>query len=62
MTVPYPSMLTLPELLRPIVQTLHSDGTPGGVAATVTLRSALGLTPPHGLPNPGDARPSSATR
>ncbi len=38
-------MLTLLKLLQSIVKALHSDGTPGQVAAGLALGSALGLTP-----------------
>jgi uncharacterized protein (TIGR03546 family) len=38
-------MLTLLKLLQSLVRTLHSDGTPGQVAAGVMLGAALGLTP-----------------
>lgn len=38
-------MLTLLKLLRSLVKTLHSDGTPGQIAAGVALGAALGLTP-----------------
>ena len=45
-------MLILLRLLQSLIQTLHSDGTPGQVAAGLTLGAALGLTPllsPHNL-------------
>src|SRR5215207_9561728 len=45
-------MLTLLKLLQSIIKTLHSEGTPGQVAAGIALGSALGLTPlmnPHNL-------------
>ena len=38
-------MLTLLKLLQSLVKTLHSEGTPGQVAAGITLGAALGLTP-----------------
>ena len=38
-------MLALLKLIQSIVKTLHSDGTPGQVAAGIALGSALGLTP-----------------
>src|SRR5690242_8850030 len=38
-------MLTLLKLIQSIIKTLHSDGTPGQVAAGIALGSALGLTP-----------------
>lgn len=38
-------MLTLLKLLRSLVKTLHSDGSPGQIAAGVALGAALGLTP-----------------
>ncbi len=38
-------MLALLKLLQSIIKTLHSDGTPGQVAAGIALGSALGLTP-----------------
>jgi uncharacterized protein (TIGR03546 family) len=38
-------MLTLLTLIQSIIKTLHSDGTPGQVAAGIALGSALGLTP-----------------
>jgi uncharacterized protein (TIGR03546 family) len=38
-------MLTLLKLLQSIIKTLHSEGTPGQVAAGIALGSALGLTP-----------------
>ena len=38
-------MLTLLKLLQSLVKTLHSEGTPGQVAAGVALGAALGLTP-----------------
>jgi len=44
-------MLTLLKLLQSLVKTLHSDGTPGQVAAGVALGAALGLTPIANLHN-----------
>ena len=38
-------MLTLLKLLQSLIKTLHSDGTPGQVAAGIALCAALGLTP-----------------
>jgi len=38
-------MLTLLKLLRSLVKTLHSDGSPTQIAAGVALGAALGLTP-----------------
>jgi uncharacterized protein (TIGR03546 family) len=38
-------MLTLLKLLQSLIKTLHSDGTPGQVAAGMALGAALGLTP-----------------
>ncbi len=38
-------MLTLLKLLQSLIKTLHSEGTPGQVAAGIALGSALGLTP-----------------
>jgi uncharacterized protein (TIGR03546 family) len=38
-------MLSLLKLLQSIIKALHSDGTPGQVAAGLALGSALGLTP-----------------
>lgn len=38
-------MLTLLKLIQSIIKTLHSDGTPGQVAAGIALGSVLGLTP-----------------
>jgi uncharacterized protein (TIGR03546 family) len=38
-------MLALLKLIQSIIKTLHSDGTPGQVAAGIALGSALGLTP-----------------
>lgn len=44
-------MLTLLKLLQSIIKTLHSDGTPGQVAAGIALGAALGLTPLMNLHN-----------
>jgi uncharacterized protein (TIGR03546 family) len=38
-------MLTLLKLLQSLIKTLHSEGTPGQVAAGVAFGAALGLTP-----------------
>jgi uncharacterized protein (TIGR03546 family) len=38
-------MLSLLKLLQSIIKALHSDGTPGQVAAGLALGAALGLTP-----------------
>jgi uncharacterized protein (TIGR03546 family) len=38
-------MLGILKLLQSIIKALHSDGTPGQVAAGLALGSALGLTP-----------------
>ena len=38
-------MLALLKLMQSIVKTLHSEGTPGQVAAGIALGAALGLTP-----------------
>ena len=38
-------MLTLLKLIQTIIKTLHSDGTPGQVAAGIALGAVLGLTP-----------------
>ncbi len=38
-------MLTLLKLLQSLVKTLHSEGTPGQVAAGIALGAVLGLTP-----------------
>jgi uncharacterized protein (TIGR03546 family) len=38
-------MLALLKLIQSIIKTLHSDGSPGQVAAGIALGSALGLTP-----------------
>lgn len=44
-------MLALLKLLQSILKTLHSEGTPGQVAAGIALGSALGLTPLMNLHN-----------
>ena len=44
-------MLTLLKLIQSIIKTLHSDGTPGQVAAGIALGAALGLTPLMNLHN-----------
>src|SRR4051812_39077305 len=38
-------MLTLLKLIRSLFKTLHSDGSPGQIAAGIALGAALGLTP-----------------
>jgi uncharacterized protein (TIGR03546 family) len=38
-------MLTLLKLLQSLIKTLHSEGTPGQVAAGMALGAVLGLTP-----------------
>lgn len=38
-------MFTILKLLRLLVRTLHSDGTPGQIAVGMALGAALGLTP-----------------
>ncbi|HEV8264872.1 MAG TPA: TIGR03546 family protein [Gemmatimonadales bacterium] len=38
-------MLTLAKLIQSLVKALHSEGTPGQVAAGIALGSFLGLTP-----------------
>ena len=38
-------MLALLKLIQSLIKTLHSDGTPGQVAAGMALGAALGLTP-----------------
>lgn len=38
-------MLALLKLLRSLVRTLHSDGSPNQIAAGIALGAALGLTP-----------------
>lgn len=44
-------MLTLLKLVQRFVKTLHSDGTPGQIAAGIALGAALGLTPLANLHN-----------
>jgi len=44
-------MLALLKSLQSIIQTLHSDGTPGQVAAGIALGSALGIMPLMNLQN-----------
>jgi uncharacterized protein (TIGR03546 family) len=44
-------MFALLKLLQSIIKTLHSEGTPGQVAAGITLGAALGLTPLMNLHN-----------
>lgn len=44
-------MLTLLKLLQSLIKALHSEGTPGQVAAGIALGSALGLTPLMNLHN-----------
>ena len=44
-------MLTLLQLIQSIIKTLHSEGTPGQVAAGMALGAALGLTPLMNLHN-----------
>lgn len=44
-------MLTLIKLIQSIIKTLHSDGTPGQVAAGIAIGSVLGLTPLLNLHN-----------
>ena len=44
-------MLTLLKLRQSIIKTLHSEGTPGQVAAGIALGAALGLTPLMNLHN-----------
>ena len=38
-------MLTLLKLVRSLIKTLHSDGSPAQIAVGVALGAALGLTP-----------------
>jgi uncharacterized protein (TIGR03546 family) len=40
-----PPMFALLKLIQSIIKTLHSDGTPGQVAAGMALGAVLGLTP-----------------
>lgn len=44
-------MLTLLKLVRSLLKTLHSDGSPGQIAAGVALGAALGITPIANLHN-----------
>jgi uncharacterized protein (TIGR03546 family) len=44
-------MLTLVKLVQSLVKALHSEGTPGQVAAGIALGSILGLTPLVSLHN-----------
>ncbi len=44
-------MLALLKLIQSIIKTLHSEGTPGQVAAGMALGAALGLTPLMNLHN-----------
>jgi uncharacterized protein (TIGR03546 family) len=44
-------MLTLLKLIQSIIKTLHSEGTPGQVAAGIAIGSVLGLTPLMNLHN-----------
>ena len=44
-------MLTLLKLIQSIIKTLHSEGTPGQVAAGIAIGSVLGLTPIFNLHN-----------
>jgi uncharacterized protein (TIGR03546 family) len=44
-------MLTLAKLLQSLVKALHSEGTPGQLAAGIALGSILGLTPLVSLHN-----------
>ena len=44
-------MLALLKLIQSIIKTLHSDGTPGQVAAGIAIGSVLGLTPLLNLHN-----------
>jgi len=47
----YSPMLAFLKLLQSIIKTLHSEGTPGQVAAGIALGSVLGLTPLMNLHN-----------
>ena len=38
-------MIALLKLLQSLMKTLHSEGSPGQIAAGIALGSALGLTP-----------------
>ena len=44
-------MLTPVKLLQSLVKALHSEGTPGQLAAGIALGSTLGLTPLLSLHN-----------
>src|SRR5438093_7391113 len=44
-------MFAILKLIQSIIKALHSDGTPGQVAAGLALGSALGLTPLLNIPN-----------
>ncbi len=44
-------MLALLKFIQSLVQTLHSDGSPGQIAAGLALGAALGLTPLMSLQN-----------
>jgi uncharacterized protein (TIGR03546 family) len=44
-------MLALLKLIQSILRTLHSDGTPGQVAAGIAIGAALGLTPLFNIHN-----------
>ncbi|MDQ3138677.1 MAG: TIGR03546 family protein [Gemmatimonadota bacterium] len=44
-------MFTLLKLIQSLIKTLHSEGTPGQVAAGIALGAALGLTPLLNLHN-----------
>ena len=44
-------MLALLKFLQSLVKTLHSEGTPGQIAAGIALGAALGLTPLMSLQN-----------
>jgi uncharacterized protein (TIGR03546 family) len=44
-------MLTLLKLIQSIIKTLHSEGTPGQVAAGIAIGSVLGLTPLFNIHN-----------
>lgn len=44
-------MLAILKLIQSIIKTLHSEGTPGQVAAGIALGSVLGLTPLMNLHN-----------
>jgi uncharacterized protein (TIGR03546 family) len=44
-------MLALIKLIQSIIKTLHSEGTPGQVAAGIAVGSALGLTPLFNIHN-----------